>query len=72
MALSDIVEVMVELVDLANSWRFYLPTITGLLAAWGLLEWLGWSALSYVLAAIVATAGILIGLFWQQRHGAGQ
>jgi GNAT superfamily N-acetyltransferase len=34
MALSDIVEVVLEFVDFANSWRFFLPATIGVLAAW--------------------------------------
>jgi hypothetical protein len=71
MALSDIVEVVLEFVDIANSWRFYLPTIAGVLAAWGLVEWLGPSTMSFVLAGIVAMLGIYVGLVWQRRHGTG-
>lgn len=68
MALSDIVEVVVELVDIANSWRFFLPTITGVLAAWGLVELFGASMVSFVLAGIIGTAGLCAGLLWQWRH----
>lgn len=68
MALSDIVEVVVELVDLANSWFFFLPTMTGVVAAWGLVELLGASTMSFVLAGIIGTAGLCVGLVWQWRR----
>jgi hypothetical protein len=69
MALSDVVEVIVEFVDLASSWRFFLPTAIGIVAAWVLIEWLGASTMSFVLAGIVGAAGLCIGGVWQWHGG---
>lgn len=71
MALADIVEAIVELVDLANWWRFCLPTITGVIIAWFLLEWLQWSTPAMVIAGLVVVAGIFTGLRWQNSRSAG-
>jgi len=68
MALSDMVEVIAEVVDLRTTWRFFLAATIGGLFAWGLVELLGPSSVTFLLAGIIGAAGLCLGVVWQWRR----